>query len=332
MYFFGRQRLAVISSLMCALILSDCATPSNPGALAPNNPSLRTGQKTFDYTGGKQLFTVPARVKKITITADGASGAGSSYYAGGRGGLVTATITVTPDQELAVFVGGSGDHGGFNGGGAGSIGSSSQASGVGGGASDVRNSATGRRLVDAGGGGGAGAPSGYNTYGSCRVCSPSPSPSPAPSSSSQYGSGGDGGASKGANGHTGGTGSYRTSGGDGGDGGTQTAGGNGGRGGRGSGSCTGKAGDTGRLHKGGSSGGGCFAGGGGGGGGYYGGGGGGGSDSGCGSTYYGEYGYCAWGGGGGGGGGSSFIEKTATNIKNIRGGAPAGDGLVVISW
>ena len=32
------------------------------------------------------------------------------------------------------------------------------------------------------------------------------------------------------------------------------------------------------------------------------------------------------------GGGSSFIEKTASNVKNIRGGAPIGDGLVVISW
>ncbi len=54
------------------------------------------------------------------------------------------------------------------------------------------------------------------------------------------------------------------------------------------------------------------------------------------SGYYGESG--GYGGSGatlksgGSGGGSSFIEKTASNVKNIRGGAPIGDGLVVISW
>jgi hypothetical protein len=73
-----------------------------------------------------------------------------------------------------------------------------------------------------------------------------------------------------------------------------------------------------------SGGGGRFAGGGGGGR-YYGGG----SDGECGRTYYGQYGYCAWSGGGGG---SSFIEQAAATIKNIQGGAPIGDGRVVISW
>ena len=313
------HRLLGVLSVMFALVLSDCATQSSPSVPAPINPSARTGKKTFNYTGEKQLFKVPADVKKITITADGASGAGTSDYAGGRGGLVKATVTVTPHELLAVFVGGSGSDGGYNGGGAGT-GSGSLAGSVGGGASDVRIDGVVKLIVDAGGGGGAGAPSGSNYYGS----------SPAPTSG-DYGSGGNGGGSKGANGRTGSYGPYQTSGGHGGDGGTQTAGGNGGRGGGGS-SCPGNAGDAGRRHHGGSGGGGCFAGGGGGGGGSYGGGGGGASDTRCGSTYYGEYGYCAWGGGGGGGGGSSFIEKTATNIKNINGGAPPGDGLVVISW
>ena len=47
---------------------------------------------------------------------------------------------------------------------------------------------------------------------------------------------------------------------------------------------------------------------------------------------YSEFGYCAWGGGGGGGGGSSFIEKAATTILNIQGAGAAGEGLVVIAW
>jgi hypothetical protein len=72
---FGRRKLAVTSGVVFALILSDCATQSNPGVPAQNNPSVRTGKKTFRYTGGKQLLTVPAGVTKITITADGASGA-----------------------------------------------------------------------------------------------------------------------------------------------------------------------------------------------------------------------------------------------------------------
>lgn len=325
---FGPQRLAVLSGLF-ALVLADCATPSNPGLLVPNSQPLMTKRKTFHYTGGKQLFIVPAGVKKITITADGASGADNGDYSGGRGGLVKATVAVTPDEALAIVVGASGGDGGFNGGGHGG-GSRSYAGFAGGGASDVRIDVTGRRLVDAGGGGGAGGSSGYNSYCSGLSCSPSP----APATSSQHASGGNGGGDKGAKGRTGSPSSYSHDvlGGDGGDGGTQIIGGKGGKGAGGSGSCTGHAGVGGTRYKGGIGGGGCFAGGGGGGGGYYGGGGGGGGDSECGRTYYGEFSYCAWGGGGGGGGGSSFTERTATNIENVRGGAPPGDGLVVISW
>ncbi|MGA9419357.1 MAG: hypothetical protein WBV40_09420, partial [Candidatus Cybelea sp.] len=61
--------------------------------------------------------------------------------------------------------------------------------------------------------------------------------------------------------------------------------------------------------------------GGGGGGGYYGGGGGG---AGSQSTSGG-------GGGGGGGGGSSFVERSATHVKDVQGVA-SGNGQVVVSW
>jgi hypothetical protein len=77
----------------------------------------------FSYTGGKQSFKVPAGVTHLTITAYGANGAwgesGYSGYAasGGPGGMVTAKIPVTPGEGLAIFVGGSGGHDGFNGGG-----------------------------------------------------------------------------------------------------------------------------------------------------------------------------------------------------------------------
>jgi hypothetical protein len=325
---FGPQRLAVISGLF-ALLLADCATQSTPVVLVPNSRVLVAKRKTFHYTGGKQIFIVPAGVKKVMITADGASGADYGEYLGGRGGLIRATVSVTPDEALAIVVGASGGHGGFNGGGRGG-GSGSYAASAGGGASDVRIYDSGRRLVEAGGGGGAGAASGYSSYCSGLTCTPNPSLR----ISNRDASGGDGGGGKGAKGRTGSSSSYddEVLGGDGGAGGAQATGGNGGKGGGGSGSCSGGAGTNGTRYKGGTGGGGCFAGGGGGGGGHYGGGGGGGGDSLCGPTYYGEFTYCTWGGGGGGGGGSSFIEKTAIKIENVRGGAPPGDGLVVISW
>jgi hypothetical protein len=37
-------------------------------------------------------------------------------------------------------------------------------------------------------------------------------------------------------------------------------------------------------------------------------------------------------GGGGGGGGSSYVEKSATNVKETPGGAPRGNGKGVFSW
>jgi hypothetical protein len=73
----------------------------------------------------------------------------------------------------------------------------------------------------------------------------------------------------------------------------------------------------------------CFNGGGGGGG--FEGGGGGGSEglTSCYSSFC--YGY---GAGGGGGGGSSWVVKTAKNVKMIQGraGSSDGNGVVVVSW
>ena len=147
----------VFASMLCA-----CASPGNvgaPGAGVVGQPL--DGMATFTYTGAKQSFKVPAGVTRITIVASGANGASgygfrySKYTApGGPGGRVKATIAVTPGERLAIFVGGSGGDGGFNGGG-----ESSQAyGGIGGGASDVRQRGDGMadRVVVAGGGGGGG--------------------------------------------------------------------------------------------------------------------------------------------------------------------------------
>jgi hypothetical protein len=275
-------------------------------------PHDSSGSQTFYYTGAKQLFSVPTGVRQLTIEAAGASGKSgtSGAGAGGLGGLVTATISVTPGESLAIFVGGKGnrERGGFNGGGD----AGRRLAYGGGGASDVRQGGDnlGDRVVVAGGGGGGGnngtfgLPGGYGGPGGGRI-----------GGAAGFGSGSEGG------------------GGGGGTGGTQNAGGTGGAAGPGGGgslNCTGRAGANGMIKLGGNGAdavcGNESGAGGGGGGGYYGGGGGGsGGNGGTGEGY-------SAGAGGGGGGGSSFIERGAVNVKNVRGGAQRGNGQVVVSW
>ena len=130
---------------------------------------------TYNYTGGVQIYTVPAGITSLGIDAIGACGGG--YYASGGsagpvtlGGRVQCTLNVTPGQVLYVYVGGRGGDfngsfapaGGFNGG----QGAANTYSGASGGASDIRTcscAATGsNRLVVAGGAGGGGD---WNSYG-----------------------------------------------------------------------------------------------------------------------------------------------------------------------
>ena len=103
-----------------------------PLGSAKNQLQPPAGSKTFHYTAKEQSFEVPSGVTKLTLKASGASGpsqGGSScYFTGGNGGIVEATISVTPGETLAIFVGGEGTGdasncsaglcgGGFNGGG-----------------------------------------------------------------------------------------------------------------------------------------------------------------------------------------------------------------------
>jgi len=122
------------------------------------------GSQTFNYTGGVDSFTVPECVTAIVVDAYGAQGGNGTYYQGGLGGRVQATLAVVPSSSLSIRVGGMGGGPcpggglpGFNGGGAGNCNAASD-SGNGGGATDVRVTpfALGNRVVVAGGGGGAG--------------------------------------------------------------------------------------------------------------------------------------------------------------------------------
>ena len=313
---FGRCALCIG---VAAALLSACGAlrQAQDDTLIPvAAPDAVKNNKTFKYTGSQQTFKVPAGVSQLTVVALGGEGGGFSTYPSigtpGRPGRVYAIIPVKPGQKLYVFVGGSGRHGGFNGGGAGGINSGGYGSydgNPGGGASDVRtggNMVNDRIIVAAGGGGAGDAVRAYN-----------------------YSSGGNGG---GLVGKPGGAGSSDSGGGGG--GGTQSQGGSGGAGGPGCGtSCGGKGqpGESGALGVGGSGGGGASndfyaAGGGGGGGGYYGGGaGGGGGNQSC-------YRYCA-SQSGGGGGGSSYVEPSAIKSRTWTGWkTKKADGLVVFSW
>lgn len=304
-------RLIVTYSAGVAL-LAGCAdsTAMQPSASSPQNaPRAPSGSKTFNFTGKKQVFHLPSGVTQVVITATGASGSSypTSYYAcgtPGNGGLVKAKISVTSGEKLIVYVGGVN---GFNGG------APSPYYGSGGGASDVRQAGQKlkNRVVVAGGGG----EGGCYTY---------------PSRGGKGGSGGAGGAKVGAAGGAG-YNSYCGIDGNGGGGGTQKAGGAGGSGGNGSkcfgsSTCNGSAGADGAFGVGGAPATSCRGPGGGAGGGWYGGGGGGAGFHECYRVS------CNAGAGGGGGGGSSFIETHAVHLENVRGGAPLGDGQIVISW
>lgn len=196
-------------------------------------------------TAGNEAWQVPSGVTSITVKMWGAGAGGSDASTGGAGGFAQATFTVTPLEQLTVYVGGR------------STGSVSAATGRGGGGySAVTRGAIAAdqstTLIQAGGGGGAGSNAG--------------------------GSGGAGGGSSGANGTATGNGDF-------GDGGTQLGGGAGGAGGgAGPDGVAGSANQGGTGGAGGGGGGGTNGGGGGGindtkgagggGGGYFGGGGG----------------------------------------------------------
>ncbi|MGB6599928.1 MAG: hypothetical protein WBE77_02465 [Candidatus Cybelea sp.] len=93
------------------------ANITSAGTQAPSH------HRIFHYTGGEQSFEVPPGVTDVRILATGGVGSSgdpptfaSRRSGGGAAVTLGATIPVTPGERLAVFVGGSGITGGFNGG------------------------------------------------------------------------------------------------------------------------------------------------------------------------------------------------------------------------
>lgn len=123
---------------------------------------------TFSFTGTMQSYTVPPGVTQLHVVASGAGGGtavGVAAVSPGKGGTVSADLSVTPGQVLNIFVGGQGPSGtanstftagGYNGGGASGFSAPNLPGGGGGGATDIRIggvSLTDRVLVAGGGGG-----------------------------------------------------------------------------------------------------------------------------------------------------------------------------------
>jgi hypothetical protein len=140
-------------------------------ALTANSQPYANAAATFNYTGAVQTYTVPPGVTRLTVDARGAQGApdafGSATLHGGAGARVQGQLIVTPGQTLYLYVGqqgqmatSGGSGGGYNGGGNGGYLGGVKGYG-GGGATDIRTSASGTaytdRLLVAAGGGGAGA-------------------------------------------------------------------------------------------------------------------------------------------------------------------------------
>ncbi|RNL79153.1 Ig-like domain-containing protein [Nocardioides marmorisolisilvae] len=124
---------------------------------------------TFGYTGGEQVWNVPANVTAVHITAVGARGGdgGASGNTGGQGTVVNADLPIPAGvTKLYVHVGQDGSTGSTDGtynGGSGGGGGAGPFGGSGGGGTDVRTcpegapcDTLGSRLVVAGGGGGGG--------------------------------------------------------------------------------------------------------------------------------------------------------------------------------
>ncbi|KKQ66696.1 MAG: hypothetical protein US86_C0004G0014 [Candidatus Daviesbacteria bacterium GW2011_GWA2_38_24] len=265
-------------------------TDFSSGTVILHNAGGASGSDTFNHTGANQTFTVPTGVTSITVKMWGAGGGGNNFStngSGGGGGYSTATVSVTPGEDLTILVG-QGGRGGYNGGtGAGGFGgggsttnaTSYKGSGGGGYSGIFRGIvALGNTLVIAGGGGGAGL-----------------------SEAAASANGGAGGGSSGVAGQAGDNGLKS------GGAGTPSAGGAAGGGG---GSAT-----AGSALQGGAGGdGGAGGSGGGGGGGYFGGGGGGGSSTG------------SDGGGGGGSGYVGCAGCSATTTTAGSGTTPGNSG------
>ncbi|MCW2755868.1 MAG: hypothetical protein JWQ32_3279 [Marmoricola sp.] len=170
-------RLGVLPTLLVAGLVASGITglATAPALAGPGGPAPVCGAtactQTYAYTGSVATFVVPANVSSLQVVVAGGQGGAHKYgAAGGSGGNVTGTLSVTPSDDIQVLAGAGG--GTFGGGG-----QTGSGGGAGGGGSFVFTSG-GTPLLAAGGGGGGGlaAQGGYGsgattTGGTGAICS-----------------------------------------------------------------------------------------------------------------------------------------------------------------
>jgi len=150
-----RKTLALSLSILLFIVVLLSVMPTSANAVSANPAPVCSGANctvTFSFTGDYYEWTVPTGITTVDFDVQGAQGSASTSYAGGLGGRVTGTLSVTSGTKYYFYVGG---QSGYNGGGT----KSNLGGGNGGGGTDIRTSANStylNRLVVAGGGGGAG--------------------------------------------------------------------------------------------------------------------------------------------------------------------------------
>lgn len=92
------KKLAIIIFTFHCIIYSLEAQVVGTPYIAPIGTST-----TFNFTGAQQTWVVPTNVTSISVELDGAQGGGTNA---GKGGRVTAKLTVTPGATLQIVVGG----------------------------------------------------------------------------------------------------------------------------------------------------------------------------------------------------------------------------------
>ena len=136
---------------------------SNPNKAVTRTVTFISTSYTYDVNNSYYTFSVPVS-GSYKIELWGANGNSSGSFAGGTGAYTSGNITLTAGEKIYVYVGGagSGDNGGYNGGGSLTLNQSTQNGAAGGGATDIRlkkgnwDSIDGLRsriMVAAGGGG-----------------------------------------------------------------------------------------------------------------------------------------------------------------------------------
>jgi hypothetical protein len=148
---WGHRAVRVTAAVGLSAACASAGLISAGGASATVFCATEIGHTTctYDSWGPDEYYLdVPAGITSVKVTANGANGGG---FQGGRGGVVTADLAVTPGQRLYIMVGSGGGSGLNPGGGFAAVATES-------GEGDWTAGLNSRLLVaPGGGGGGAGA-------------------------------------------------------------------------------------------------------------------------------------------------------------------------------